>query len=236
MSAKSNQQKLRASQPNFCANCGTRFPRLNSQQLAKHRFCSCCGEPVSYGQHEWLPLTFDEATGTLLHAEIPLAKGAGDSTIRERLEYLGRHPGKMITMGTGALALGGGLILAAAPMAALGVGVAAVGIVLVKTALIGGIAVGLFAAKSEDRNAAGSLFKVVGMVAAAGLATALLGGIIGFLAALLPVVGGILAGVGALATAGTIGHQAYLQHRLRTQGIASQNNLETPEDSLNLGQ
>jgi hypothetical protein len=225
MSAKPNQQKHRASQPNFCANCGTRFPRLNSQQLARHRFCSCCGTPVSYGQHEWLPVTLDEATGTLLHAELKAVNGSSDSTIKQRLVNLGRDPGKMLAMSAGSLAIGGGLILAAAPLAALGVGVAAAGIVLVKTAMVGGIAVGLFAAKTEDRQAVTSLFKMVGMTAAVGLATVVVGGIIGLLAALFPVVGGILAGVGALATVGTIGHQAHLQYQRRQQLIATQKNL-----------
>lgn len=231
MSAKSNHQTTRATQPNFCANCGTRFPRLNSQQLARHRFCSCCGKPVSLGHHEWLPIALDEATGTLVHAELPPLAHYGDLTLRERLENFGSNPGKIIATGTGAIAIGGGLIFAAAPLAAFGAGVAAAGILIVKTSIVGGIVTGLMAAKAEDSQAAGAMLKVVGVVAAAGLATAVAGGIIGFIAALFPLLGGVLVGVGALATTGTIGHQAYLQHQLRQQRIAILKNLITQQPS-----
>jgi hypothetical protein len=228
MSAKSNQQTIRAIRPNFCANCGTRFPRLNSQQLATHRFCSCCGKPVNFGTHEWLPVTLNEATGNLVHAEVPPLSDSGGLSIKERLENFGRNPVKMIATGTGAMAIGGGLIFAAAPLAAFGIGVAAAGIFVVKTAIVGGIVTGIVAAKAEDRQAVMAMFKVVGVAAAVGLATVVVGGMIGLFAALFPLLGGLLIGAGALATAGTIGHQAYLQNQLRKQ-------LKIASESMSLG-
>ena len=158
-------------------------------------------------------MTLDEATGTIIPAEDRPLQQQRRNSFSEILRSLASQPGKVLALGAGAIAVGGGLVIAAAPLVALSAAVAAGGVAVIKTAALGGVISAIVAAKISDAQASSTLVKGIATVAVAGVATLALGGLLGLLAAFLPVVGWVIAGVGAAACAALGGHQLYLHQK-----------------------
>jgi hypothetical protein len=199
--------------PNFCTSCGKAVPKLTPKQQLTHRYCSACMTPIQWEPGSFIPVTIDEATGTIIPAEDRPLQQQRRNSFSEILRSLASHPGKVLALGAGAIAVGGGLVIAAAPLVALSAAVAAGGVAVIKTAALGGVISAIVAAKINDAQASSTLVKGIATVAVAGVATLALGGLLGLLAAFLPVVGWVIAGVGAAACAALGGHQLYLHQK-----------------------
>jgi hypothetical protein len=208
-----NESIPKSFSPNFCTACGKRVPKLTLKQQLTHRYCSACRTPIQWESGSFIPVTLDEATGTIIPAEDRPPQLQSRTSIPEILRSLASHPGKVLALGAGAIAVGGGLIIAAAPLVALSAAVAAGGVAVIKIAAVGGVLSAIVAAKINDAQASSTLVKGIATVALAGVATLALGGMLGLLAAILPVVGWVVAGVGAAACAALGGHQLYLHQK-----------------------
>lgn len=113
------------------------------------------------------------------------------------LSYLDAHPGQVVVVGGATIVLGGGLVLVAAPLAAVAAAVVAGGVTILQTSLVGGVLTAVCAACSKDAPV-GTLLKGVGIVALSGITTIAAGGVLGFIASLCGLLGGVLMLVGEL--------------------------------------
>lgn len=221
-----------ASRPQFCSHCGAGQPQLAANEQAKYRFCSGCGTEVQWRPQRRTDLTIDQR-GSIVPGPAKIIAEKPFLSVQNCLSYLDAHPSQLVVVGGATVVLGGGLGLVAAPVAALAAAVVAGGVTILKVSVVGGVLTAVCAACSKDAPV-GSMLKGVGIVALAGITTIAAGGILGFIAGLCGLLGGVLMTCGGIAVAAIAASQLYLHHQARQERIGIDKNLETAEESLSL--
>lgn len=240
---KANQhQKPSAKEvhPRFCAQCGFAFPTLQRAEQAKYRYCPGCQKPVQWSGHQWANISVDDQ-GVIYSDEsspgfLPMEKGK-----LKCVEFLAHTPGGVLIRGIALATLGYGFVLAAVPLATAGAAVAAAGAVVIQTAAIGGVIMGLIVVFSGSAEGLGGVLMLSGVVALGGGAMVLAGALTIAVAGVVGVLGPILISAGAIAVGAVGCHQLYLQNqkhdwcgkaKAALRGIASKDKAATQPRSL----
>ena len=230
---RSYSPPAQVSRPRFCVHCGAGHPQLAGNDQAKYRFCSGCGTEVQSGPQPRTGTTIDER-GSIVPGPAKIIAEKPFLSVQNCLSYLDAHPGQVVVVGGATVVLGGGLVLVAAPVAALAAVVVAGGVTILKVSVAGGVLTAVCAACSTDAPV-GTMLKGVGIVALAGITTIAAGGILGFIAGLCGLLGGVLMTCGGIAVAAVAARQLYLHRQARQERIGIQKKLEKSVASLSLG-
>ena len=212
---KANQhQKQSASEvhPRFCAQCGFAFPTLQRAEQAKYRYCPGCQKPVQWGGHQWAHIRVDDQGVIFADDASPSFLQVGKGKLK-CIEFLAHTPGGVLIRGIALATLGYGFVLAAVPLATAGAAVAAAGAVVIQTAAIGGVIMGLIVVFSGSVEGLGGVLMLSGVVALGGGAMVLAGALTIGVAGVIGVLGPILISAGAIAVGAVGCHQLYLQNQ-----------------------
>lgn len=177
---------------------------------------------MQWGPHQWLNVSVDE-NGVICPDDSDPSQEISFSNRVDCLQYLGRNPGRVLAAGTGAVVLGGGFLLAAAPLAALGAAIVATGITILKITVIGGVVTAIAAASTQDDKAIDGLLKGVGMATLTGVATIAAGGLIAIIGGLCLLLGGLAISCGLLVVSVVAGHQCYLYQSRKREMLLDTN-------------
>lgn len=229
---KTNFQPAQASRTRFCSHCGSGFPQLAASEQAKYRFCSECGMEVQWGTQRRTGITVDER-GSIVPGPAKFIADKPFLSVQNCLSYLDAYPGQVVVVGGATAVLGGGLVLVSAPVAALAAAVVAVGVTILEISVVGGVLTAVCVACSKDAPV-GAVLKGVGVVALAGITTIAAGGVLGFIAGLCGLLGGVLMAFGGGAFATVAARQLNLHHQARQERIGIDKNLEKAVESPSL--
>ncbi len=229
-----NFQPAQASRPRFCVCCGASHPQLAASDQTKYRFCSGCGTEVQWGAQVRNGLTIDER-GSIVPGPAKMIAPKPLLSVQNGLSYLDAHPGRVVVFAGAVLALGGGLWLMVAPLTALAAAVVAVGVTILKVSLIGGVLTVVYAVGSKDAPV-GPMLKVTGLAALAGITTIAAGSVLGVVAGLCGLLGGVLMACGGVAITAVAARQLFLHHQARQERIGIQKKLDKARESLSLSQ
>jgi len=218
-----NFQSPQENQNEICSHCKTSLPLLFTNQPAKYRFCSSCGAPIQL-QANWQPkLTVDEQ-GNIVTDPAKISVVSPLLSVQSCLSYVEANPGRLVSVGAATVVLGGGLLVVAAPLAALASAIVAGGVAILSISVVAGVLTAVCASFSKNGDI-GTMLKAVGIVALGGIATIVAGGVIGFLASLCGLLGSIFMACGGIGIAAIIARQIQLRNQANLEQSEIQKNI-----------